>query len=463
METERPRIARRTALALGVMLVAGLAVRAYVGWRWVDNPPDAYAYMGSAMELREHHTYALRPNPRCPRLPEAGKPTAARVPGYPLFLAVVSPGIHDFDSFYMVAKASQWLLDLVTGLLIFFLGLRIAGRTAALVATAAVMAHPLLVWLSNAVLSETLATTVDTAAIALLVAAADARLARPRAHRAAALAGVALGAAVLVRTDGLLLLPALALVPRLRRDTLRSWLRPLLTSLGLFALTLAPWAVRNQVQLGKPHLLAGGMCDTCGRDVNITWHVRWAATWLEKEDDLAALWSINDRAAIWRLPPSATDSPAERAEVDRVTALRSKGKDAEADAGFRALALDRMKRHPVASFLTLPLVRAWHMLLPDAGPRWLHAYVHLRAYAGVATALLAVAGLAVALLVGAWRARRRLLVFLAMIIGLRIAVLAFAGYCESRYAVEVVPSLLLLVGVAVAEVVRRVGRAQEAP
>jgi 4-amino-4-deoxy-L-arabinose transferase-like glycosyltransferase len=221
---------------LGVLIaltVLGGALRGYAASR-----PDPYqsvderAYARLARNLARHGTY---------RAPEMKDPTRW-APGAPALFTLaqlVSPAhtglVWDVPSAYPVQAACGTLLIPA----LFVLVLLVAGPLAGLVAAGAVAIYPPLVNASGDLLTEPLGTLVLTAALIAVVLA----LRRPGA-RSAFVAGAALGAAVLVRADLLLIPVVLALLMggvAWSRAGRRTGLRALAGALAGSLLLLGPW------------------------------------------------------------------------------------------------------------------------------------------------------------------------------------------------------------------------------
>jgi len=162
-----------------------------------------------------------------------GSPTAWRPPGYPVFLAGV------YALFGPDPGAARWIqavVDVGSVGLVFILGRRLFGRRAGLLAglLAAVNLAPAAA--PARILSETLFGFLLLAALGLLV--------EPRPVRATA-AGAVLGLATLTRGILLPFPPAVALWLWIREGRPRS---AALLLVG-FVVSLAPWTVRNAVEL----------------------------------------------------------------------------------------------------------------------------------------------------------------------------------------------------------------------
>jgi hypothetical protein len=479
----RPRgraraLLRRHAAAglFALALLAGLGVRARVGYGWTFQGSDSWAYTGAAMELWQHHRFAIRSAPWLRASPrEVPPPAYGRLPVYPLLLAAAVRPVGDcYDCFPGPAKALQWLLDLGTCVLVFLIARRLGGRWAAWPAFGLALLHPGLILYSNAILTETTATFLVTLTVALVVCSLDPGLPARRARWMLLLAGAAGALATLTRIDCVLVLVCLAVPffwphPGVKR-------RVALLGLGVFALCYSPWPLRNLAAVGAPHAF-GGACDVRGREMQHTAFFGWFATWLEREDQttgtLYCLLRPGCRDTIASYPLEAFDSPAERTRLAQLFNLRAaRGLGPETDAGFRALTRERVRRHPLRSFVTLPLTRAYQQwtsradqplraTAPHAPWPAVTAVVgsHLREV-GIALAGLALAGL-VALLLRRGPPRA-LGLLLASVILARSAAFALIGFVDARYLLEVIPCVAALAGAAIGLAVAAVARLRRA-
>lgn len=199
---------------------------------------DQTEYTAMAGNLLDGHGFALTP----------GVPTPARAPGYPVFMAAVyavsgrSP---------RAVLAAQSALGAATCLLLLWL-LRetIEDEKAALLGAALLAVYPVLIYYCGRLLSETVFTFLVAASMLLL--ARHLRRGRPLE---AALAGLVLGAAALVR-PGIVLAPWLFLGLMLLHGRRRAL--PWLGFAAAFYLTLVPWTMRNQELFGVRNLAARG-------------------------------------------------------------------------------------------------------------------------------------------------------------------------------------------------------------
>lgn len=224
------RVASRPWIVLLGVTAAGLAVR--LAWWAIAGPApvsDFLGYRSIAERLVDTGEYTRH-----------GEPSAWRAPGYP---GVLAAGM-------LLSRSDRWLSLLNVGLstaaipLTWLLAHRLGlGRRTALAAAAAAAALPTLVLLAPVLASENLQIPLLLGAWALVLGHGSRR-------RTTIPAGLALGAAALVRPESLaflLALPALARIPTGR------W-RPALArtaAVGAVAVVVVlPWYIRNTVVIG---------------------------------------------------------------------------------------------------------------------------------------------------------------------------------------------------------------------
>jgi 4-amino-4-deoxy-L-arabinose transferase-like glycosyltransferase len=192
--------------------------------------------------------YPVRPadpdRESCGSMPAgANAPTAFRPPGYPVFLA----GVHVAGDPLPVerwtrARVANALLGTLAVALVGLIALRFWSRRVALAAMAVLAVDLPLILVGGSLMSETLFVVLVLGAV---LAALQSRTA-PRPLAWASGAGVLIGLAALTRPTGLVLaIPLCVAVAR------RSPWRPsaALALVVAIALTIAPWTVRNAVQM----------------------------------------------------------------------------------------------------------------------------------------------------------------------------------------------------------------------
>ncbi|MGA8368286.1 MAG: hypothetical protein WB716_13305, partial [Candidatus Acidiferrales bacterium] len=186
----------------------------------------------------------------------------------------------------------------------------------------------------------------------------------------------------------------------------------------------------------------------------------WTRTWLWRFRDVYLVpWKLEDeQISVDDLPPSAFDSPAERARVARLLDQYNDTLivDPALDNSFREIARERTARQPARTWVEIPMLRSLAM--------WFTPRVELLPYSGqifplgdeweydrqdfvVSLGLAAVNCIYVALaLAGAWMARRRPGCAL-LIVFILVRTLFFAGFVdtpEPRYMLECFPAVIAL-------------------
>jgi 4-amino-4-deoxy-L-arabinose transferase-like glycosyltransferase len=208
---------------------------------------DSLSYSRIAAELYRSGKYGT---------PEMRNPTDWS-PGAPLFYAAVykvTGGVHPD-----LARAAVALLGMLTVLIVYLIGRRLAGPVAGLVGAALTAIYPAFIDNNEQFLSEPIAAfTLSAAVLGMLWAADEGR--RPWAW---AVPGLFLGATTLTRPEYLLFGAIFALVILLRswrRAGVRLGVLTAVVFVAAYALVLAPWTVRNLVVLDRfvPVTTGGG-------------------------------------------------------------------------------------------------------------------------------------------------------------------------------------------------------------
>ena len=153
-------------------------------------PYDAYYYLGTAQSLAYGLGYQWR-----------GLPHTRFFPGYPIFVALLSPSVGLEYASVLVAAAS-WAL---VGLVAYGIAAKVAGRAAGLVAGLLTVYHPLAAVWTSVPMSEGFFTLACFLSLFLAVRAVS-----MRSWRYIVLASASAGIAVATRGEGVLLYPLLA-------------------------------------------------------------------------------------------------------------------------------------------------------------------------------------------------------------------------------------------------------------
>ena len=193
-------------------------------------------------------------------------------------------------------------------------------------------------------------------------------------------AGAVVGLGTLFRPETPLLLAttiSVLGVIALCRGELTPWIRSSLLMGVACAAMLVPWILRNAITLHEFQPLAPKDATLPG-ELDPKGFMAWEKTWLYRlRDTYLVTWKLNgEEINLDDIPPSAFDTQQER---DRVAAVLEKYNDdltwnADEDAEFAQLARERTARHPLRTYLSIPLrraVRIWFTprieLLPVSG------------------------------------------------------------------------------------------------
>ncbi len=395
--------------SLLVVFLIALAVRlAATAWFGIDAPPrgDERGYVLLAESLAAGDGFRL-PVPRAvlDAAGVAGHPgvRAFRGPLLPLVLAPVAAVGGGIGAMRLLLA----VLGACGAPLLFVAARQLLEGRAALAVALAYALWPPHVFVSAHMLSEPLSMALLVAASAL---ASRARL--RDGGRVALAAGLMAGLAVLARPAALL--PALFLVP-VAGDRRRA----ALLAVGLLAF-LAPWALRNQVVLGRPLLTTNSGVTLAGGNGGAAAAAAVPGKWLPPDEAYAGAADAPD-LGMWgwsRLGEQASDR---RFTADAVSWARENPRDAAVLVGWKLVRLfdpDPRSRKPDARLkawlgwltltpvLLLALAGAAHSRTRSAGwyPWWallvgtvataalFYGDTRMRAAADPTLLLLAVAG-----------------------------------------------------------------------
>ena len=447
--------------------LTGLALRLFFILRFpMADSGDAQFYIELAWNWLKKGVYGFPVNGQL-------VPLDMRVPGYPAFLAAIFATAGNSPRAVMLAQA---LVDLACCFLIALMAERLAPeqqkRQVFIAGLWLAVLCPFTANYSAVILTETL--VVFLTALAMLVLLESDAGPRPagwetsssRANRYLAnpwlLAGIVVGFGTLVRPDTPLLLVAVALVLAAKWYRPRDWPRLMragaLMGVGLF-LPLLPWAARNWTVLHKVQFLSPRYSELPGEytPLGVT---DWTNTWLwHFRDVYAVTWKVDDEEISPEdIPAQAFDSPDERARVEDLLDKYNESltMDPDLDNQFREIARERTERHPLRTYLKIPLLRTltiWFTprieLLPVSGHIWpldkewdedRPDLLVTLALSGINAVYLALA------LWGVWLARRQPgCALLVMFIVVRTAFFSkFTEAPEPRYVLECFPAVIAL-------------------
>ena len=455
--------------------LAGLALRLLFIWQFPNEVADSLVYEELARNWWDHRVYGLFLNGTL-------TPVLIRVPGYPVFLAVVYLFLGRSRLAVMLVQVA---VDVGTCFLTAVLAASLVPqslhRRVFLAALWLAATCPFVAMYTVVPLTEVLVTFLTTAALLLLVRNCQASDASHvvGGHRWRvspwSLAGLLVGLGSLVRPETPLLLVAVGLVLFLRWRLPTDWPKlfraAALIAVGLI-LPLLPWAARNwhtfhRVQFFTPRYYA------MPGDYVPRGFYAWTNTWLVRmRDAFQVFWKLEgDSIPIENVPASAFDSPEERTRVQtlleryNVTTVVTP----EIDRGFGELARQRAARHPLRTYVWIPVRRAvslWFtprddLLLegdyPVFPPYSTHLWPPTEQWeedplgfsVTVFLALLNVFYLALALLaLWRWRWSSSGIVLLVAFILVRTAFMSTVEAPEPRYVLECFPAVLSLAALA---------------
>ena len=432
-----------------ITLLAAVVLRLLFIFSFPGVTTDSFIYGDIAKNWLLHGVYGVS---------GANGPDATwiRLPGYPAFLAAVF-AVFGMEHYHAVLFL-QLLVDIGTCFLIADLARRLVGPRAANAAFLLAALCPFLANYCAAALTETLEVFFTVTALDLMVMALD----RERAAlRLWAACGLAVGAAILLRPDGGLLLVAIGLylawclVNRIRTDG-NYWQIALagMTVLLVALAPLVPWTLRNSRTFHRFEPLAPRYANEENEFVPMGYN-RWVKTWMVDYASVEEIyWPVpGDSIDSTKLPDRAFDSKEQRTETETLISEYNGSQHVtpDLDTRFDALATARIRQSPFRYYAWLPLLRVADMwlrprteILPSDSrwwefnddPRWSTLAVVL----GVIN--LAYIGLAAAGLL-----RYPAIRYLGLLLAFAIIRSAFLGTLENpepRYTLECYPVVILL-------------------
>lgn len=426
-------------------------------WKLPAVTADSFVYGDIAKNWLQHGIYGLTGR-------TAITPTYIRLPGYPAFLATIFAifGVEHYRAVLVV----QMFVDISTCFLIADLGRRLVGEKAAKSALLLAALCPFFANYAAAALTETWEIFFTVLALDLIVVGLQGSRLLPWLE-----CGLAIGAAMLLRPDGALLLIAIglyliAVFLRSKQPHRLFYFRAAVV-LGISAIVpLLPWTYRNYRAFQTFQPLAPRYANDVNTFVPLGFEL-WVKTWIvDYASTEEVYWSEpGSTIDIDNLPNRAFDSPDQRDETEQLLndynqSLRI---DPELDRRFFALANERIQHSRVRYYVWLPVLRIVDMwlrprteILPcntrwwefDEQPQWMGLMIVI----GVAN-LLYVAGA----LLGLARARGAPYfgVLLSFVI-LRSAFLGTLENPETRYTLECYPVVILLIAMLVAKRERQI-------
>lgn len=231
-------------------LVAIVAVAFLLRLAWALHVEvDPRTYWRWDMSIYDYQAYALAKGMGF--VDFAGLPSAHWPPLYPL---IVAPLYRLTDNSLLAARLLNVVVGTLTVALVYLLGAKVFGRATGLLAAGLLAVFPSHIFATSLIMTEPVFTFLF---VLVLTAAVYTVLGEGEGRWWQALGiGLLVGAATLVRGEGLLLAGVIPLLILLRR---RAW-RPALANSSLVVLgaivVIAPWTVRNIVRMHAPIVIS---------------------------------------------------------------------------------------------------------------------------------------------------------------------------------------------------------------
>jgi hypothetical protein len=382
-------VVRKKARFFLCVSLAALTFRLLWVWFFPGVVDDSRLYANIAENWLQHGVYAITNS-------GAIMPTLSRLPGYPAFLAAIFTlfGIENFRAVLLV----QVLFDLGTCFLIADMAWRLfSSERAAQAAFLLAAICPFLVNYAATALTETLEIFFTALALDFAVRGLESSHAPDGETRARTIwlcCGLAVSGAIFLRPDGGILLGAIGgyllwlLLCRLWQERIAtgraaSGVRAIVWAVALLAFgalaPLIPWTLRNLHTFHRFSPLAPRYANDAD-EVPTPGFNRWVKTWTAEYVSVEEIyWNVpGQEIDLTRLPSRAFDSDGQKTTTSRLFADYNRDHDLTPaiDAGFAALAAERIHAAPLRYYILLPAARIADMwlrprteLLPS-DPRW---------------------------------------------------------------------------------------------
>jgi len=467
-----------------VAIAFGLGLRLFFILKFPATAGDSALYEELASNWAKHAAYAVSVN----GLPT---PVDVRMPGYSAFLALIYAVTgREGDAARLPAMFVQAAADLLFCVVIAAIAARLAriaagqanSKHASVVALWLAVICPFTADYAAVLLTESFTTCLTAISIYLFICLAESSsdifwpVDRLKAswdkspEYWAALFGLAVGATTLFRPESPLLLIVAFLAVAwsfVSRGYSLRWLKLIAISSFLCAATLSPWIIRNAVTLHEFQPLAPKDA-TLPNERPPVGFMAWEKTWLYRLSDCYAVtWKLNEENInLEDIPERAFDSESEKKHVATLLDRHNENNSLseKTDAEFGAIARRRTARHPLRTYLVVPLQRVltiWFTprieLLPFTGKIFPIAdewdtdrpdlVVSLTFFfLNICFLLTAVCGF---IKLWKWSPRARLaLAAIAAYILIRTAFLATVEAPEPRYVLVCFPAVLALAAIA---------------
>ena len=355
-------------------LLIGLLLRLFFLFRLPSAAGDTPLYENLASNWLHHRIYGI---------PVAGvlTPLDIRMPGYPAYLALIQAIVgRGAEASRFWVMLGQGFLDLAACLLIAEIAARCSGRaenTSRVFLTALWLAAlcPFTANYAAAPLTETFAIFTTALVLVFLIPMVNpehplgdflkwGRFPRRGEYmKNAVLAGICTGLGTLFRPETpLILISSLPVVfwLVLRRSQPGKGLQAAALSVAACLFMLLPWTIRNALTLHEFQPLTPRYSTMPGELVP-TGFMNWERTWLYRFREVFLVsWKLNDDTIqIDDIPARAFDAPEERQHVAAILERYNNDSNLtpQEDQQFAEIAQARTARHPLRTYLCVPLQR----------------------------------------------------------------------------------------------------------
>jgi Dolichyl-phosphate-mannose-protein mannosyltransferase len=446
--------------------LAALGLRLFFLLRFPAITSDSFVYGDIAKNWLQHGIYGLSGTSEI-------SATYIRLPGYPAFLAAVF-AVFGMEH-YRAVLVLQMFVDVATCFLIADMARRLVSAKAARAAFLLAALCPFLASYAAAALTETLEIFFTVMALDFAIAGLEGL--QERRLRPWVGCGLAIGAAILLRPDGGLILAAIELylaffwvrsfwdktdkTPASRaRPQVHIFFHVVRVGLvvGLVALApLVPWAWRNVRTMHRFEPLAPRYANEEDEFVPAGFN-RWVKTWMADYASVEEIyWPVpGDTVDAAKLPARAFDSETQREQTTELVEEYNQVLHVtpELDARFAALADQRVRHAPLRYYFWLPLLRVADMWLRPrtetlpSDTRWWEFNDDPK-WSALAVAL-GIIGLAYIGMAASGLTKGRTIAFLELLLTfviVRSIFLATLENPEPRYTLECYPVVIILAAV----------------
>jgi len=352
-------LVRKSPRLFGFALVAAIALRLLFVFRFPAITADSFVYGDIAKNWLQHGIYGLTGRNEI-------SPTYIRLPGYPAFLALVF-AVFGMEH-YRAVLLLQVLVDIGTCFLMADIARRLVSPRAAKAAFLLAAVCPFLANYAAAALTETWEIFFTALALDLALIGLHASQFYPWLG-----CGLSIGAAILLRPDGGLLLLGieiylgwLVLRPMLSGQHCANIFQPAVILLVVCVIPLAPWSLRNLRTFHEFQPLAPRYANEENAFVPLGFE-RWVRTWIADYTSTEEIyWSVpGSTIDADQLPSRAFDNQEQRDRSEQLLAdyNHSLRVTPDLDQRFAELAAGRIHRAPLRYYLWLPLLRIADMWL----------------------------------------------------------------------------------------------------